>query len=401
METPDKQSRLKSLVEVFTASLKLGLTSFGGPIAHLGYYYDEYVRRRRWLDDDAYAELTALCQLLPGPASSQFGIAVGTMRAGLPGGIASWIGFTLPSALIMLGFGLFMKATVIDPDIGWLHGLKIVAVAIVAQAVVLMGEKLAADRVRATIALASAAVALLWTMAAGHIVIIVAAGIAGTILFWNGNNNGGMGLPRILGMRTAAVSLTLLLALLVLLPLVRHLSGNILVSLADGFYRAGSLVFGGGHVILPLLEREVVPPGWLTDADFLAGYGAAQAVPGPLFTFSAYLGVLVGGIPGSAIALVAIFLPGFFLIWGALPLWGKIRSFPAVRGAVSGINAAVVGILLAALYHPLWTTSIKGPGDFALAAALYGMLAFWKLPPWLVVIVGAGMGMAMSFMAVP
>jgi len=390
--------KLKAVIEVFVSALKLGLTSFGGPVAHLGYFHDEYVRRRRWLVEESYAELVALCQLLPGPASSQFGIAVGTMRAGIPGGIVSWLGFTLPSALIMTCFALFMKGAGIDPDAGWLHGLKIVAVAIVAQAVIAMGQKLAPERVRATMALAAAALALLWRPAASQVAIITAAGIAGIFLFRDKVKGNGPGLKSGVGLRTGAICLAVFFVFLILFPLVRHATGNRWIAVADSFYRSGSLVFGGGHVILPLLEREVVPPAWVSAGEFLAGYGAAQALPGPLFTFTAYLGAMMGGAGGAALAIGVIFLPAYLLIIGALPFWGRLRGMPRVQGAVAGINAGVVGILVAALYLPLWTSSIKAPADFALAAILFGMLVFWKLPPWCAVIAGAAGGMLLTFL---
>jgi chromate transporter len=378
--------------EVFFTALKLGLTSFGGPVAHLGYFYNEFVKKKGWLTDRGYAELTALCQLLPGPSSSQFSIAVGIMRAGFRGGIASWLGFTLPSAVLMICFGIFMQGASFNADAGWLNGLKIVAVAIVAQAVLQMGQKLAPDGIRAAFAIFAAGAALLVNAAAGHIIIIAAAGIAGALLFREQRESAAAELPEGGSVRQGTVLLALFFFLLILLPAVRQFSDNILLSLADGFYRAGALVFGGGHVILPLLEREVVPGGLVTPEGFLAGYGAAQAVPGPLFTFAGYLGLLSGGMAGAITALGAIFLPAFFLIAGALPFWERMKSIPRVAGAVSGINASVVGILLAALYQPLWTSSIKSSQDFALAAALYGMLAFRKVPPWAVVLTGASAG---------
>jgi len=387
----------KELFRVFASALKLGLTSFGGPIAHLGYFHNEYVNRRKWLDEAGYAELVALCQLLPGPASSQFGIAVGAMRAGLMGGIAAWLGFTAPSAILMAIFGLFMKGAGVDPSSGWIHGLKIVAVAIVAQAVYLMGQKLASDPPRATIAFVSAAAALLWNAAFAHLGIIIAASAAGVALFRNGKESSGDGFTARVSVRTGAISLALLVVLLLLLPALRHTSGNATVAMADGMFRSGSLVFGGGHVILPLLEREVVIPGLMTQGDFLAGYGAAQAIPGPLFAFAGYLGAVIGGVPGAVIALGAIFLPAFLLILGVMPFWGKIRGNKLVQGAVGGVNAAVVGIILAALYHPIWTSAITGTADFAIGLTLFLMLSFWKLQPWLVVTAGTVLGAMLHF----
>jgi len=387
-------ARLPALWGVFAVSTRLGLTSFGGPIAHLAYFHDEYVRRREWLDERTYADLVALCQFLPGPASSQVGIAVGLMRAGLLGGLVAWLGFTLPSAIALVLFGYLLKGFPVA-GAGWIHGLKVVAVAIVAQAVLGMGRKLAADRQRATIAVATAAVTLLWPSAYSQVAVIAAAGLAGWWLY----RGQGAPAPGDLRLReprrVGAASLALFFGLLLALPLLRQATPSETVALFDSFYRSGALVFGGGHVVLPLLEREVVTAGWVSEADFLAGYGATQAVPGPLFTFSAYLGLMQGGLPGAVIALAAIFLPAFLLVVGALPFWHALRSSPSVQGALTAINAAVVGILLGALYQPLWTTAILGPADFALAALLFLLLQFWALPPWIVVLVGAVGGAAL------
>lgn len=377
-------------------STKLGLTSFGGPIAHLGYFHDEYVRRRKWMDEKAYADLVALCQFLPGPASSQVGIGIGILRAGLWGGVMAWLGFTLPSLIVLVLFALLLQGFDIA-NAGWIHGLKIVAVAIVAQAVLGMGQKLTPDRSRVTIAVCAAALVLLWPTAYTQVLIIAAAGIIGLWLYKKGPDPGSQSLRMPVGKPFAIGCLVLFFGLLAALPLLRQMFDIQWLALFDSFYRSGSLVFGGGHVVLPLLEREVVPTGWVSPEDFLAGYGAAQAVPGPLFTFAGYLGAMSGGITGAIVATVAIFLPAFLLVAGALPFWNGLRNSPRVQGALIGINAAVVGILLAAFYVPIWTTAITAPVDFALALLLFILLVFWKLPPWVVVLAGALAGIIIGW----
>ncbi|UFJ41719.1 chromate transporter [Brevibacillus humidisoli] len=394
-----EQSKIsfRSLLEVLIVSTRLGLTSFGGPIAHLGYFHEEYIRRRKWLDEKSYADLVALCQFLPGPASSQVGMGIGVMRAGLLGGIVAWIGFTLPSVIALILFALLLQGVDVG-NVGWIHGLKIVAVAIVAHAVWGMGQKLTPDRERATIAIVAAIITLVWTTTASQVLIIVLAGMIGTFLYKNPNIPD---LPeiRVPVSRSFAVScLILFFGLLFLLPFLRSFSSFEWLAVFDSFYRAGSLVFGGGHVVLPLLEREVVPVGWITKESFLAGYGATQAVPGPLFTFAAYVGAVMNGWVGAFIATIAIFLPAFLLVIGTLPFWDTLRRKPQIQGTLMGVNAAVVGILLAALYDPIWTSSILAPIDFALAAVLFGMLVFWKLPPWAVVLTGALGGTLIAYM---
>lgn len=389
--------RLGALLEVLGVSMKLGLTAFGGPIAHLGYFHDEYVRRRKWMDERSYADLVALCQLLPGPASSQVGIGIGVSRAGLLGGVAAWLGFTLPSALALFAFAYLVQGYDVGNS-GWVHGLKLVAVAIVAHAVLGMGQKLAPDRGRATLAVLAAVVALTWQTAYGQVLTIAAAGLVGWRLYRQEAGDGAPELRIPVSRSFAIVCLVLFLALLAGLPLLRGLGDSRGLAMFDGFYRSGAMVFGGGHVVLPLLEREVVPTGWVSQADFSAGYGAAQAVPGPLFTFASYLGAMADGVRGAAIAVAGIFLPAFLLVVGALPFWNGLRKSPRVRGALAGINAAVVGILLAALYDPLWTTAVAKPADFALAALLFLLLAFWKLPPWAVVLAGAAGGMLLEWL---
>ncbi len=392
-----------SALEVLGVSTRLGLTSFGGPIAHLGYFREEYVARRRWLDEQTYADLVALCQFLPGPASSQVGIAIGIGRAGLLGGLAAWLGFTLPSALALVAFALGVRALGVTES-GWLQGLKIVAVAVVAQAVWGMARQLAPDRTRATIAIGAALVALAWQSALAQILVIAAAGLLGWRLLPAGEIVARPHGRVPVGRRLAVACWVAFFGLLIALPLLRQATASGAVAVFDSFYRAGSLVFGGGHVVLPLLQAEVVPPGWLTDEQFVAGYGAAQAVPGPLFTFAAYLGAVIAPLPnpivGAAVALVAIFLPSFLLVIGALPFWDALRARPAFQAALRGINAAVVGILLAALYTPVWTSAtdgpLAGPAPFALALAAFGLLQFWKLPPWLVVALAALAGAALA-----
>lgn len=390
-----RENRFKLLFELLGVSTKLGLTSFGGPIAHLGYFHDEYVRRRKWMDERSYADLVALCQFLPGPASSQVGIGIGVMRAGLLGGVVAWFGFTIPSVIALVLFAYFLKSIHIE-NAGWIHGLKLVAVAIVAHAVLGMGQKLTPDRSRVTVAVIATTILLLWQTVVSQVFIIIAGGLIGFLLYRDHK------IAELPDMRvpirrsTAVISLVLFFVFLFGLPFVRNLSSFHWLAVFDSFYRAGSLVFGGGHVVLPLLEKEVVPTGWLSKEAFLAGYGATQAVPGPLFTFAAYLGAMMGGWFGATIATISIFLPAFLLVIGALPFWDSLRRKPKIQGALLGVNSAVVGILLAALYDPIWTGSIRSPIDFALTSLLFTLLVFWKMPPWIVVLAGALGGMLMS-----
>jgi chromate transporter len=386
-------------LEVLGVSTRLGLTSFGGPIAHLGYFHAEYVTRRRWLTEQTYADLVALCQFLPGPASSQVGIAIGMMRAGLLGGVAAWLGFTLPSALALVAFAYGLQTLGIT-EAGWLHGLKVVAVAVVAQAVWGMARSLAPDRERASLAFLAAIAMLAYPTAVGQVLIIVLAGLIGW--WWQAETTAPRdpGMPLTIGHRGAAVAWVLFFGLLLGLPIAQQWVQSEPLAVFDSFFRVGSLVFGGGHVVLPLLQAEVVPPGWVTNAQFVAGYGAAQAVPGPLFTFAAYLGAVMqplgGGLAGAALALVAVFAPSFLLVVGALPLWDSLRSRPSFQAALRGINAAVVGLLLAALYRPVWTSAIHAPADVSLGLIDFGLLVFWKWPPWLVVMLSALGGAALA-----
>ncbi|MCU1761173.1 chromate efflux transporter [Pseudomonas sp. 14P_8.1_Bac3] len=386
---------------VFIIFLRLGLTSFGGPIAHLGYFREEFVTRRRWLSERSYADLVALCQFLPGPASSQVGIALGLSRAGYRGALAAWAGFTLPSAvaLILFALGISRQGSALSP--GALHGLKVVAVAVVAQAVWGMARKLCTDGTRVTVMMIAACVVLLERSAWAQVSVIAVAGVAGLLLFKPTQAAGHDVLPITVGRRAGAVWLSLFFALLIGLPLLNQLVPNQTLAMVEAFYRTGSLVFGGGHVVLPLLQAEVVPSGWVNNDAFLAGYGATQAVPGPLFTFAAFLGASMNLAPsgwiGGLIGLLAIFAPSFLLILGALPFWERLRHSQRARAALIGVNAAVVGLLLAALYQPVWTSAILNAQDFGLALIALVALMFWKLPPWLVVI-GCGVaGWLLSF----
>ncbi len=385
--------------------MRLGLTSFGGPVAHLGYFRDEFVQRRQWLTERSYADLVALCQFLPGPASSQAGMALGLMRAGMAGALAAWLGFTLPSALVLALFGLGLAGGHAVLPAGAIHGLKVVAVAVVAQAVWGMARSLCMGRAKVTMMVLACCAVLLVPGVWGQVGVMLAAGGAGWWLFGRGravvaetaiDTPDGLQVP--LRRRTGAALLAVFAALLVLLPLAMHLWPGSLLAMVDAFYRVGALVFGGGHVVLPLLQAEVVGPGWVSADAFLAGYGATQAVPGPLFTFAAFLGasmqVWPGGWLGAAVCLVAIFVPSFLLVAGALPFWEPLRRNPHAQAALAGVNAAVVGLLLAALYNPVWTSAIHSGADFGLALAAFVALVFWRVPPWAVVL-ACGVGGAL------
>ncbi|HEX7734391.1 MAG TPA: chromate efflux transporter [Ktedonobacteraceae bacterium] len=391
-----------SFWEVLLVFTRLGLTSFGGPIAHLGYFREEIVVRRKWLDEQNYADLLALCQFLPGPSSSQMGIALGMTRAGIFGGLAAWIGFTLPSAIALTVFAYFTAGVHGITQAGWLHGLLIVAVAVVAQAVWGMTRTLCPDRPRATIAILSAIAILLWPVAPLQIVILAVGGLLGWRFLQRTEESSPAALPLHVPRRLAIACWIVFFTLLFGLPLLRLFAHNQVLALFDTFFRVGSLVFGGGHVVLPLLQREVVPAGWVSNDQFLTGYATAQAVPGPLFTFSAYLGTVSKSAPngwlGALIALVAIFLPSFCFVMGILPFWNRLRSIEAFQAALRGINAAVVGILLAALYQPIWTSAIHAPLDFALGLIAFGLLVIWKVPPWVVVVLSALLGVGVSLL---
>lgn len=385
---------------VFAVFLRLGLTSFGGPIAHLGYYRTEFVERRRWLSEAAYADLVALCQLLPGPASSQVGFAVGLSRGGLLGGVAAWLGFTLPSAVAMVLFAQGAAALTGPLSAGMLHGLQVAAVAVVAQAVWSMAWSLCPDRPRATIAVVATLIVTAAPTAIGQIAAILAGAIAGAWLPREAPAVGAAARLSIPVPRGLAVAALVLFALLLIgLPIAAAVWAVPALAVAEAFYRAGALVFGGGHVVLPLLHASVVEPGWVSEDAFLSGYGAAQAVPGPLFTFAAYLGAIMtappSGWPGAALCLVAIFLPGLLLVLGVLPFWASLGRGALMRACLRGVNAAVVGVLLGALYDPVWTKAIGGAADFALALVAFALLVIWKAPPWLAVLVSAAGGAAL------
>jgi chromate transporter len=391
-----------SVGEVLLVFLRLGLTSFGGPIAHLGYFHDEFVVRRRWLEEKTYADLVALCQFLPGPASSQVGLAIGLSRAGYLGALAAWLGFTMPSAIALVLFAYGVEAFGNALGSGWLHGLKVVAVAVVAQAVLSMMRSLAPDRERATLAVVATVLVIAIPSAWGQIGAIVLGGVAGVILFRSLPPTDHVALPHPISRTVGALALVLFFVLLLGLPLLAAVIPSQALTLFEAFYRAGSLVFGGGHVVLPLLQASVVPPGWVSNDAFLAGYGAAQAVPGPLFTFAAYLGAVMGPPPngwaGASLCLVAVFMPSFLLVFGALPFWDELRRRRWAQSALTGVNAAVVGLLLAALYNPVWTAGITSAADFALGCAAFLLLFRWKTPPWLVVVLSAAGGALISLL---
>jgi chromate transporter len=389
----------QTMATVFLAFLRLGLTSFGGPVAHIGYFHDEFVVRRKWIDERAYADLVALCQFLPGPASSQVGIGIGLSKAGLPGAVAAWIGFTTPSAiaLILFGFGVITFGDTVG--IGALHGLKVVAVAVVAQAVWTMARSLCPDAKRATLAVLATIAVLAVPSPFVQVGVIVVGGLIGWAMLRSDAPVDHVDMGVRVKRGVAIFALVLFFAALIGLPVLASAYPSQTMALVDSFYRSGSLVFGGGHVVMPLLQAEVVPPGWVSNDAFLAGYGAAQAVPGPLFTFAAYLGTVMNGTPngiiGALICLLAIFASSFLLVVGAMPFWDGLRRIGAVQNALLGVNAAVVGLLLAALYDPVWTSAILSPADFGLALAAFTLLVFWKVPPWLVVILTALGGWAL------
>ncbi|CAA2137123.1 chromate efflux transporter [Hyphomicrobium sp. ghe19] len=390
MSDVEKAEATGSPLEVFRVFLRLGLTSFGGPIAHLGYFHNELVLRRRWIDEETYVQLVALCQFLPGPASSQVGFSLGLLRGnGLLGGLAAWAAFTLPSALILLAFALGANAFTGPAAEGFIHGLKLVAVAVVAQAVWGMAQNLTPDRPRAAIALCALFLVILASNSWAQIAAIALGAIGGLLLCRDDSKTvrGALRFP--VSRRDGAISLALFTGFLLLPPVIAAATGDHTVRFFDAFFRSGALVFGGGHVVLPLLQNAVVAPGLVHNQDFLAGYGLAQAVPGPLFTFAAYIGAVAvqwpNGTAGAFLALFAIFLPGLMLVYGTLPYWDELRSRPGARAAMKGANAAVVGILAAALYNPVWTSAVLAPRDFAIATAGFLLLTVWKLPSWSVV----------------
>lgn len=387
--TPPHSGRI-SVFEVLRAFTVLGFTSFGGPVAHLGYFRDAFVVRRRWLDDRTYADIVALCQFLPGPASSQVGLSIGLFAAGLRGALAAWLGFTLPSALALVAFGYGVTLFRGEIPAGLLHGLNVVAVAVVARAVWGMARNLTPDRPRITLAMVSGALVLFVPSPLMQIGVIIFGAAVGMLMLEAPVDTAPVSLDIRVHRFLPIAALVLFFGLLAGLPFARAAFPSQTLALVDSFYRSGSLVFGGGHVVLPLLHAQVVPTGWVSNGDFLAGYGAAQAVPGPLFTFAAFLGTVStsgpNGWQGAAICLGAIYVPSFLLVIGVLPYWDRLRVSTRVRRALLGINAAVVGLLLAALYKPVWSSSIHAPADFALVLGAFTVLMFWRWPPWLVVI---------------
>jgi len=394
-----KKNLRHSPLEVLLVFLKLGLSCFGGPIAHIGYFREEFVVRRRWLDEQAYVDLVALCQFLPGPASSQVGFSIGLIRGGYLGGLAAWSGFTLPSAILLVLFAYGAGALSGEVGGGLLHGLKLVAVAIVSQAVWGMARTLCPDRERASIAVVSALIILFNTSSIAQIGAILFGGIAGLFLCRAEQTISGHATIPV--SRTAGIiALSMFFILLVGVPILRTFQHSSGIALFEAFYRSGALVFGGGHVVLPLLREAFVTPGWVSDNTFLAGYGAAQAVPGPLFTFAAYLGTVVSpnphGIPGAVLGLIGIFLPGILILLGTLPFWESFRNRPGAQAIMRGVNAAVVGLLGAALYNPVWTSSVNTPGDFGVAVVGFVLLTVWRAPPLLVVVVSALGGIALT-----
>lgn len=380
-----KGAVMRNLIRIFIVALQLGLTSFGGPTAHIAYFHEAYVKKRKWLDDESYTQLVALAQFLPGPASSQVGVAIGIIRGGVIGGIVAFIGFTLPSAVVLMMCALTLQQ-LSGEALNWLHGLKLVAVAVVAHALVGMTPKLAHTSLLKIIALTAFVAALLIDGVLTQLVILVVAAVMGYFL-----HKGQLPKQRMdvqLSKRLGATSLALFCALLIALPLLAQVSSNILMQLFDDLYRTGALVFGGGHVVLPFLQQQFVATGLLDETTFLAGYSLAQAVPGPLFTFASYIGAAMSGWGGGIIATLAIFLPGCLLMIGVLPFWQSLQQYAAASRAVAGVNAAVVGILGAALYTPIWTTSITAPIDVAIVVVLFCLLQFWKVSPLLIVVIG-------------
>jgi chromate transporter len=383
---------IRAALEVLLVTTRLGVTSFGGPIAHLGYFRDEYVRRRKWLDEATYADLIALCQLLPGPASSELGIAIGILRARLLGGFAAWLGFTLPSAIMLTAFAFAVQALG-SGDLPYLHGLQVVAVVVVANAVWSMGKTLTPDRPRLLVALGGAVLATGLPAGWGQVSAILLGAVAGVVFFrGTGQPDADPGdrlhvevpIRRVAG----AIVLGAFGVLLVGLTVLRQLVVSRPLAVFQSFFVVASFVFGGGHVVLPLLQAQVVPPGWVSESQFLAGYGAAQAVPGPLFTFGAYLGyIAAGGVPGAALGLVAIFAPSFFLVIGTLPFWDAMRRRTGFRSVLTGVNASVVGLLAAALYNPVWVSTVKGPSDFLLVLVGFAIVFVLRAPPWVAVII--------------
>ncbi|BAM46374.1 chromate efflux transporter [Amphibacillus xylanus] len=383
-----RDHQFKRWIEIFVVTLRLGLTSFGGPIAHLGYFHEEYVQRRKWLDEQSYLDLVALSQFLPGPASSQTGIGIGVMRGGIVGGIVAFLGFSLPSVIALMIFASLLTTFGLEDSVA-IRGLQIVAVAVVSKAVLSMAKKSTTTLSTKLIALFALLITLLWQTAYAQIIAILLAGIIGLFLFKNNTQEKNLSSSNFpISHRMGYICLTLFFSLLVLLPILSRTFDLSWLTLFDSFYRSGSLVFGGGHVVLPLLEQEIVTAGWMSQQEFLTGFGATQAVPGPLFTFVAYIGTIINGWIGGFLSFLAIYLPAILLIIGVLPFWEVLRNKSQVKGALIGVNASVVGILISALYTPIWTNAVQTNVDFALVAILFSMLVFLKIPSWSAVIVG-------------
>ncbi|MGJ4746304.1 chromate efflux transporter [Leptospira sp. SA-E8] len=373
--------------EIFFSFLKLGLISFGGPTAHLAYFYQEFVMKKKWISEEVYKELLAVCQFLPGPASSQLGICIGTLRSGWKAGCIAWIGFTLPSILLMVGFGILLKSNIV-PDLKWVHGLKLVATAVVAHAILTMWKNSKSHPYKIYLVIGSAISVLVFSGAFTQlIVILICAGI-GFFLFKEGSDLPYVSVSFSIPKRIAFWSLGSFFLLLFLLPLLRSFSGLLPFAISDSFYRSGALVFGGGHVVLPLLENEVVRQGWIGKEEFLAGYGAAQAMPGPLFTFASYLGFMISGWSGAVLSTVFVFLPSFLLVFGFFPLWEKIRNYSRMRTVIDAIQFSALGILLSAFCTPVFTSSVYSVYDLFVFCALFGLMVFLKVPNWLILIIG-------------
>ena len=393
----EQTSNSGKLLEIFMTALKLGLTSFGGPVAHLGYFKDEYVDRKKWLDDKLYADIIALCQFLPGPASSQVGISIGMMRGGILGGVLSWLGFTMPSVIVLVVFAmLYLQMDISDQ--AFISSLKVVAVAVVLHAIMGMAKNLTPDKPRIIIAIIASGVMLLYPNVWVQILTILGGALIGFVLFQKRERTKieifNINIPK----KVSYYSLAALGGLLVLMPLLANWINNIYITLFDVFFRVGAIVFGGGHVVLPMIEREIVPAGLISPDAFLAGYGMAQAVPGPLFTFASYLGAIIADVPGAIVATIAVFLPSFLLIIAALPFLAQLRENHYFQSALMGVNATVVGILVAAFYDPVLTSGIVSGADFFLGLVLFMLLIIWKLPAWSIVVIGVGLGYLLHFL---
>ena len=393
----EQTSNSSKLLEIFMTALKLGLTSFGGPVAHLGYFKDEYVDRKKWLDDKLYADIIALCQFLPGPASSQVGISIGMMRGGILGGVLSWLGFTMPSVIVLVVFAmLYLQMDISDQ--AFISSLKVVAVAVVLHAIMGMAKNLTPDKPRIIIAIIASGVMLIYPNVWVQILTILGGALVGFVLFQKRERTKieifNINIPK----KVSYYSLAALGGLLVLMPLLANWINNIYITLFDVFFRVGAIVFGGGHVVLPMIEREIVPAGLISPDAFLAGYGMAQAVPGPLFTFASYLGAIIADVPGAIVATIAVFLPSFLLIIAALPFLAQLRENHYFQSALMGVNATVVGILVAAFYDPVLTSGIVSGADFFLGFVLFMLLIIWKLPAWSIVVIGVGLGYLLKFL---